>query len=252
MHLGPAPAKLRGKRAPIGNAEVTLPLQPVWTGNGAQQPSTAIGSLQLRDLYVVDDPATPVTKAGKFSVYDPYTCVPPVRLVEGAALGPGRGSLWGEDLYTYLDELRHQGGVYFSFTGEALSLYDNRVELDPDVTDPWGMPATRIWYRHHAYDLAAARYAIDRVVRVMGDAGGELRGYDVPGTENPGYGHVQGTLRAGTDPGSSVLDENCQSHTVSGLYVLDRAFMPTAGASNPTLTLLANAYRVCEQLPDPD
>lgn len=234
-----------------GSAELTLPLQPVWTGGGAQQPSTAIGSLQLRDLYVVDDPATPVTKAGKFSVYDPYTCVPPVRLVKNATLGPGRGGLWGEELYTYLDELRRQGGVSFSFTGEAMSLYDNRVELDPEVTDPWGLPAARVWYRHHAYDLAAARYAIDRVVRVITDAGGELRGYDVPEAENPGYGHVQGTLRAGTDPGASVLDENCQSHTVAGLYVLDCAFMPTAGASNPTLTLLANAYRVCEGLPAP-
>ncbi|MFI1828860.1 GMC family oxidoreductase [Streptomyces sp. NPDC020412] len=131
-------------------------------------------------------------------------------------------------------------------------MYDNRGELDPDVSDPWGVPAARIWCRHHAHDLAAARYAIDRVVQVMADAGGELRGYDVPGAENPGYGPVQGTLRAGADSGAAVLDENCQSHTVAGLYALDCAFMPTAGASNPTLTMLANAYRVCEQFPDPD
>ena len=49
--------------------------------------------------------------------------------------------------------------------------------------------------------------------------------------------------------GASVLDASCQSHTVEGLYVLDCSFMPTAGASNPTLTLLANAYRVCESVP---
>jgi choline dehydrogenase-like flavoprotein len=59
---------------------------------------------------------------------------------------------------------------------------------------------------------------------------------------------VQGTLRAGSDPGSSVLDELCESHTVKGLYVLDAAWMPTSGASNPTITLIANAYRVCEQV----
>jgi choline dehydrogenase-like flavoprotein len=46
-----------------------------------------------------------------------------------------------------------------------------------------------------------------------------------------------------------VLDAECQSHTVRGLYVLDSAFMPTAGASNPSITLIANAYRVCERVP---
>jgi choline dehydrogenase-like flavoprotein len=59
---------------------------------------------------------------------------------------------------------------------------------------------------------------------------------------------VHGALRAGENPEESVLDLNCQSHEVKGLFVLDAAFMPTAGASNPSLTLLANAYRVCENV----
>jgi choline dehydrogenase-like flavoprotein len=66
---------------------------------------------------------------------------------------------------------------------------------------------------------------------------------------NPGYGHVHGSLRAGKDSGASVLDVECESHEVRGLTVLDAAWMPTAGASNPSLTLLANAYRVCERMP---
>jgi choline dehydrogenase-like flavoprotein len=45
-----------------------------------------------------------------------------------------------------------------------------------------------------------------------------------------------------------VLDELCESHTVKGLHVLDAAWMPTSGASNPTITLIANAYRVCEEV----
>jgi choline dehydrogenase-like flavoprotein len=68
---------------------------------------------------------------------------------------------------------------------------------------------------------------------------------------NPGYGHNHGTLRAGRDRAASVLDENCQSHQVEGLYVVDAAFMPTAGASNPSLTMIANAYRVCDGIPKP-
>jgi choline dehydrogenase-like flavoprotein len=136
--------------------------------------------------------------------------------------------------------------VLMSFTGESMSMYDNRVELDPDVTDPWGMPVARIYYRHHQYDLDLSRYALDKVSEVLTAAGGEVRRYEPQTEANPGYGHVQGTLRSGSDPYSSVVDTMCQSHTVDGLYVLDNAWMPTSGASNPTLTLLANAYRVCE------
>ena len=76
----------------------------------------------------------------------------------------------------------------------------------------------------------------------------ELRKLEPQGAGNEGYGHNHGSLRAGADPGKSVLDTNCQSHTVHGLYVLDSAFMPTAGASNPTLTQIANAYRVCHSI----
>jgi choline dehydrogenase-like flavoprotein len=127
-----------------------------------------------------------------------------------------------------------------------MSLHDNRVELDPEVKDPWGLPAARTYYRHHQYDLDLSRYALNRICEVMTEAGGEVRKLEPQAEANPGYGHVQGTLRAGADPGASVLDADCQSHEVQGLYVLDAAWMPTSGASNPSITLIANAYRVCE------
>jgi choline dehydrogenase-like flavoprotein len=41
-----------------------------------------------------------------------------------------------------------------------------------------------------------------------------------------------------------MLNENCESYEVKGLYVL-----PTAGASNPSITLIANAIRVCDNIP---
>jgi len=229
-----------------GNAELTFPLQPAWDLGGPYQPRTSIGSLQLRDLYVIDDSDTHLTKAGKFSIYDPYTWSTPIRLLKGAGLGPEKRQIWGDDLLQYMEELRSQGGVYFSFTGEAMSMHDNRVELDPDVKDPWGLPAARTYYRHHQYDQDISKYCLQKICEVMADAGGEVRRFEPQHAENPGYGHVQGSLRAGLDPDAAVLDGNCQSHTVEGLYVLDCAWMPTAGASNPTMTLLANAYRVCD------
>jgi choline dehydrogenase-like flavoprotein len=244
----PDPNKLVGHYLtyhPHGNAELTFKDQPVWDLGPEYQPRTALGSLQLRDMYVINDPKTYLSKGGKFSIYDPYTWATPIRLLKGSGL-------WGEKLRQYIEELRSQGGVYFSFTGDAMSVYDNRVEVDEEVKDPWGVPVARVFYRHHQYDVDLCKYALDRVCEIMADAGGELRKYEGQPVENPGYGHVQGSLRAGTDPDASVLNENCESHAVKGLYVLDCSWMPTAGASNPTMTLLANAYRVSELVPDSD
>lgn len=249
----PDPNKMIGRYLTYhtkGSAELIFKNQPVWDeGHGKQfQPKTALGSLQLRDLYLIDDKDTFLRKGGKFSIYDPYTVLPPIRMAKEAAGLDGK-PIWGKALSERLQELRSNGGVSFSFTGETISLYDNRVELDPDVKDPWGVPVARTYYKHHAYDIALSKYALEKVVQVMVDAGGTLHSMRPQGAANQGYGHVHGTLRAGKDPGASVLDADCQSQTVKGLYVLDAAFMPTAGASNPTLTQIANAYRVCEKVP---
>jgi choline dehydrogenase-like flavoprotein len=235
-----------------GSVELTLKGQPVWDEGTDRvfQPRTSLGSLQLRDLYVITDPAEPgLSKGGKFSIYDPFTITPLIRTVTRAGYLPKKPKdLWGKDLVDRLVELRTQGGVSFSFTGETMSVYSNRVELDPEVKDPWGVPAARVHYIHHDYDIKLSEYALKKVSQVMVDNGGEVRTLEPQKAENEGYGHNHGTLRAGADPGASVLDADCQSHTVKGLYVLDCAFMPTAGASNPTLTLIANAYRVCERI----
>jgi choline dehydrogenase-like flavoprotein len=59
-----------------------------------------------------------------------------------------------------------------------------------------------------------------------------------------GVGHQAGTCRFGTDPRTSVLDLNCKAHELDNLYVVDSSFMPSIGAVNPGLTIMANALRV--------
>ena len=60
--------------------------------------------------------------------------------------------------------------------------------------------------------------------------------------------HQAGTARFGTDPFSSVLDVHCRAHDLDNLYVVDGSFMPSIGAVNPTLTIIANALRVGDHL----
>jgi len=236
-----------------GTLEMVFKGQPVWD-EGPQaiyQPRTGLGSLQLRNLYVINDPAEPMlNKGGKFSIYDPITVAPPIKAISKTGMGAKKAKdLWGKDLVDRLVELRGQGGVQFSFTGETMSTWDNRVELHPTRKDPWGLPVAKVTYKHHDYDVKLSKYCLDRVATIMADAGGEVRKFDPQKSENEGYGHNHGSLRAGTERDKAVLDADCQSWEVKGLYVLDSAFMPTAGASNPTLTQIANAYRVCDTMP---
>jgi choline dehydrogenase-like flavoprotein len=60
--------------------------------------------------------------------------------------------------------------------------------------------------------------------------------------------HQAGTVRFGADPAASVLDVHCRAHDLDNLYVVDGSFMPSIGAVNPTLTIIANALRVGDHI----
>ncbi|MEO0734983.1 MAG: GMC family oxidoreductase, partial [Bacteroidota bacterium] len=60
--------------------------------------------------------------------------------------------------------------------------------------------------------------------------------------------HQAGTAQFGTDPKRSVLNPNCKAWDLDNLYVVDASFQPSQGATNPTLTIIANAIRVADHL----
>jgi len=251
----PDPNKMIGRYLTYhtkGSIEFAFKSNPVWgtyRPDSPYQPRTGLGSLQLRDLYLINDKNTSLTKGGKFSIYDPYTINPPIKAISRCGFLPKKEkNVWGNDLVDRVIELSTYGGASFSFTGETMSMYDNNVELHETRKDEWGVPLAKVHYTHHKYDMDLSKYALDTIENIMVNAGGELRLKGYQEINNEGYGHNHGTLRAGEDKASSVLDKNCQSWEVKGLYVLDAAWMPTAGASNPTLTQIANVYRVCEKI----
>lgn len=55
-------------------------------------------------------------------------------------------------------------------------------------------------------------------------------------------------MKFGSDPDSSVLDLNCKAHQLENLYVTDASFLPSVGAVNPSLTVIANSLRVADHL----
>jgi choline dehydrogenase-like flavoprotein len=69
------------------------------------------------------------------------------------------------------------------------------------------------------------------------------------GTQLPfNLAHQCGTMKFGTDPNASVLDINCRPHELENVYVTDGSFFVSAGAVNPSLTIIANSLRVADYL----
>lgn len=60
--------------------------------------------------------------------------------------------------------------------------------------------------------------------------------------------HPLGTCRIGVDPRTSVVDSNCQSHDIKGLFVIDGSVMPTSLGVNPQVTILSIAEKSAEWL----
>lgn len=60
--------------------------------------------------------------------------------------------------------------------------------------------------------------------------------------------HEVGTARFGADPATSVVDPNCQVHGIKGLFVVDASVLPSAGAVNTALTIMALALRAGDHI----
>jgi choline dehydrogenase-like flavoprotein len=60
--------------------------------------------------------------------------------------------------------------------------------------------------------------------------------------------HEHGTCRMGEDPKRSALNGFNQMHDVKNLFVVDGSTFTTASEKNPTLTILALAWRSTDYL----
>lgn len=60
--------------------------------------------------------------------------------------------------------------------------------------------------------------------------------------------HHMGTTRMHVDPRRGVVNEDCQVHGVSNLFIAGSSVFPTSGCVNPTLTIVALALRLADHI----
>ncbi|MGH2384659.1 MAG: GMC family oxidoreductase [Candidatus Limnocylindria bacterium] len=159
---------------------------------------------------------------------------------------PGR-PMWGAEAKR-IDREYFNHSMAVAMVLHDMPQHENRVDLDERVTDAWGLPVARITLKPHPNDLAQGRFLIDRAAEIL-EAGGATQIQKVYVDRITGNcSHQHGTTRMGDHPDTSVLDRSCQAHEVNNLYVVDGGPFPTATGANPTLTIMANAWRVAEHI----
>ena len=127
--------------------------------------------------------------------------------------------------------------------GEILPYQDNKMTLDYNKLDKWGLPTVTFDATLKENELNMRKDMQQQAVEMLESAGfRDVKGHD--GDYAIGLGiHEMGTARMGHDRKTSVLNENNQLHDVPNLYVTDGSAMTSAGNVNPSLTYMALTAR---------
>jgi choline dehydrogenase-like flavoprotein len=135
--------------------------------------------------------------------------------------------------------------IDFWLSSEDLPLADSRVTLRPD-----GAIRLALQPGNNTESLTRLRKTFEGMLGQLGmvETTFVRSLYLHKAFDHAATAHQAGTARFGTEPASSVLDVHCQAHDLDNLYVVDGSFMPSIGAVNPTLTIIANALRVGDHI----
>lgn len=136
--------------------------------------------------------------------------------------------------------------VELRVTADDLPMPKNRVTLDPNYVDEYGLPVARITRRFGPAEEKMFRLAVSESKRIFQPMVDRYGGEPKTGSGNVTlFGdHQMGTCRMGDDPTTSVTSRFGRLHEVPNVFVVDSSFMPTGLGLNPMVTVVANALRV--------
>jgi len=153
---------------------------------------------------------------------------------------------WGAQ---YKASLEHDytRSMSVSCDGTSLALDSNNVTIDPTAKDRWGRPSLRVTYKEHDDDFALRVFMQDRAMEIL-DAAGAEQAWASPITHQTGSVHLLGTCRMGDDPQTSVVDKYHRTHDIPNLFLCDGSSFVTSGRGQPTMTIMALAFRAAEHI----
>jgi len=157
---------------------------------------------------------------------------------------------FGKEFKRMVREAKDPAPFWMGAFGEMLPRFENRVTIDKDKKDAWGIPVLHIECAHSDNEREMARDMIESLKEMAEAAGFEIH-FQNSQLAPPGLAiHEVGTARMGDDRKKSVLNKFNQSWDVKNLFVTDGACFVSGGCQNPTLTMMAITVRACDYIVD--
>ncbi len=179
----------------------------------------------------------------------------------GSRRMPGAGNPlpdeYGKGAYgsAYKKEARRYYGSFMGMScrGEMIPNKDSFAELDPTVKDKWGIPVMRWHWKFSEHETRMAKHAEQTFTAIIEAMGGTVRkNSKLDGLLEPGGKiiHEVGGALMGDDAKTSVCNKWNQTWDVPNLFLADGSPFASNADKNPTLTIMALAWRAGEYILD--
>jgi choline dehydrogenase-like flavoprotein len=154
------------------------------------------------------------------------------------------------------DAKRYYGSfVGYAGRGEMVPNDDCYCDIDPVKRDKWGIPVLRFHWKWGDYEIRQAAHMHKTFAELITEMGGTITSEVDPTGKKAIYPggqiiHEVGGAIMGDDPKTSVANQYSQTHEVSNLFLTDGAPFCSNADKNPTLTIMALAWRSADYMMD--
>jgi choline dehydrogenase-like flavoprotein len=152
------------------------------------------------------------------------------------------------------DARRYYGSfVYLSGRGEMIPNEHSYCDIDPVVKDRFGIPVLRFHWRWSDHETRQAAHMQRTFADMIGAMGGRTKAPpEADGRKAIANGgsiiHEVGGAIMGSDRATSVTNGFCQTWDVANLFITDGAPFASNADKNPTLTIMALAWRAADHI----
>lgn len=136
--------------------------------------------------------------------------------------------------------------VWMGGWGECLPYFENRIVLNHDKKDSWGLPLVSINFSFKENEHQMMKDIMSTSSEMLANAG--FKDVNAFNYHKPGGAtvHEMGTARMGSDPKTSVLNKFNQIHAVKNVFITDGSCMTSSACQSPSLTYMALTARACD------
>jgi choline dehydrogenase-like flavoprotein len=177
---------------------------------------------------------------------------------------PGLGTVAGIEWLTagsygkkFKEDARRYYGSFVSFDGrgEMIPNEDSYCAIDPQVKDKFGIPVLRFhwkWSEHETRQAAHMQKTFKDIIEAMGGRVNGAVQTDGAQAIQPGGSiiHEVGGAIMGKKANTSVTNQWGQTWDVKNVFLADGAVFPSNADKNPTLTIMALAWRCADHILD--